>query len=154
MGSSPSEIRRVQAEWNVPEILVDPETPDHAVEISKPFLIGKYDVTVGQFKQFVSETGYKTVAETQGWGWGYDNLKKHWTKKNGLSWRNPGFQVYDDYPVTMVCHVDAEAFCNWLSSGTVDGTAFLQRRSGNIPPGGVGMMNVSRGGMIIRMGRS
>ena len=86
------------------------------MEISKPFLIGKYDVTVGQFKQFVSETGYKTVAETQGWGWGYDNSKKHWTKKNGLSWRNPGFQVYDDYPVTMVCHVDAEAFCNWLSS--------------------------------------
>ena len=116
MGSSPTEIRRVQAEWNVPENLVQPETPDHAVEISKPFLIGKYDVTIGQFKQFVSETGYKTVAETQGWGWGYDNSKKHWIKKNGLSWRNPGFQVYDDYPVTMVCHADAEAFCNWLSS--------------------------------------
>ena len=116
MGSSSSEIRRVQAEWNVPEKLVEPETPDHVVEISKPFLIGKYDVTVRQFKQFVSETGYKTVAETQGWGWGYDNSIKHWAKKNGLSWRNPGFQVYDDYPVTMVCHADADAFCNWLSS--------------------------------------
>jgi len=116
MGSSSSEIRRIRAEWNVPENLVAPEAQDHAVEISKPFLIGKYDVTVGQFKQFISETGYMTVAETQGWGWGYDNSKKHWVKKSGVSWRNPGFPVYDDYPVTMVSHNDAEAFCNWLNS--------------------------------------
>ena len=116
MGSSPSEIRRVRAEWNIAENLVDPESPDHIVEISKPFLIGKYDVTVGQFKKFVTETGYRTVAENQGWGWGYDESQKHWVKKSGLSWKNPGFPVYDDHPVVMVCHVDAEAFCNWLTS--------------------------------------
>lgn len=115
-GSSPSEIRRVRAEWNIAENLVDPETPDHVVEISRPFLVGKYEVTVGQFKQFVAETGYKTVAESQGWGWGYDDSKKHWVKKNGVSWKTPGFTVYDDHPVVMVCHVDAEAFCSWLSS--------------------------------------
>ncbi len=116
MGNSLSEVRRVRAEWNVPENLVEPETPDHTVEISRPFLIGKYEVTVGQFKQFVTETGYSTVAETQGWGWGYDNEEKHWSKKSGLSWKNPGFRIYDDYPVVMICHVDAEAFCKWLSS--------------------------------------
>lgn len=116
MGSSASEIRRIRAEWNVPENLVEPETPDHKVEISHAFLIGKYDVTVGQFKRFVSETGYKTVAEIQGWGWSYDKTSKHWVKRNGLSWRNPGFEVYDDCPVTMVSYADAEAFCDWLSS--------------------------------------
>lgn len=116
MGNSLSEVRRVRAEWNVPENLVEPETPDHRVEISRPFLIGKYEVTVGQFKQFVAETGYHTVAETQGWGWGYDNEEKRWSKKSGLSWKNPGFRIYDDYPVVMICHVDAEAFCKWLSS--------------------------------------
>ncbi len=115
MGSSTSEVRRVRATWNIPENLVDSETPSHTVELATPFSIGKYGVTVGQFKQFVRETGYKTVAEAQGWGWGYDSSKKHWLKKTGLSWMNPGYKVFDDYPVTVVCHVDAESFCNWLS---------------------------------------
>ncbi len=115
MGSSTAEVRRVRATWNIPENLADSETPAHSVELSRPFLIGKYGVTVGEFKQFVNETGYKTVAEVQGWGWGYDSSKKHWSKKTGLSWMTPGYQVSDDYPVTMVCHVDAESFCSWMS---------------------------------------
>ena len=77
--------------------------------------MGKYDVTVGQFKKFVAETGYKTVAEKQGWGWVYDENKKHWTKKTGAAWNNPGIEISDDYPATLVCHADAEAFCDWLS---------------------------------------
>jgi formylglycine-generating enzyme required for sulfatase activity len=63
----------------------------------------------------VEETGYRTVAEKQGTGWVYDNSKKHWAKQSGASWKNPGTEIYDDYPVTMICHEDAEAFCQWLS---------------------------------------
>jgi formylglycine-generating enzyme required for sulfatase activity len=77
--------------------------------------MGKYDVTVGQFKKFVAETGYKTVAEKQGWGWVYDENKKHWTKRIGASWDDPGNRISDDHPVILVCHADAEAFCEWLS---------------------------------------
>lgn len=115
MGSSTADVRRVRATWNAPDNLLDPETPAHTVELSMPFMIGKYGVTVGQFRQFVSETGYKTIAEVQGWGWGYDSSKKHWMKKNGLTWINPGYKVFDDYPVTMVCHEDAESFCRWMT---------------------------------------
>ncbi len=115
MGSTPAETRRIQAEWNVPETMLQAESPAHNVQISRPFLIGKYDVTVGQFKKFVAETGYKTVAEKQGWGWVYDENKKHWTKRSGASWNDPGDQVSDDHPVSLVCHIDAEAFCEWLS---------------------------------------
>src|SRR5262245_55405636 len=49
------------------------EYPRHKVRITKPFLLGVHEVTVGQFRKFVEETGYKTSAETDGkGGWGYD----------------------------------------------------------------------------------
>lgn len=115
MGSSPAEIRRIQNDWAVEESVIQSESPAHKVRITRPFLMGKYEVTVGQFKKFVSETGYRTVAEKQGWGWVYDDSKKHWTKKSGASWRTTGTQEWDDHPVTLVSHADAEAFCEWLS---------------------------------------
>ena len=115
MGSTLAETRRLQNDWSVAESLVQPEEPAHAVRISRNFLLGKYGVTVRQFKQFVAETGYRTVAERHGWGWVFDAEKRHWVKKNGTSWRNPGAETWDDHPVTMVCHEDAEAFCRWLT---------------------------------------
>ncbi len=115
MGTSPAELRRIQNEWSVEDSLIQPESPAHKVNITKPFLMGKYPVTVGQFKKFVKESGYRTVAEKQGWGWIYDDVRKHWTKKAGASWRSPGTPIEEDYPVTLVCHADGEAFCNWLS---------------------------------------
>jgi len=114
MGSSDAEIRRIQNDWNVQDSLIRPEGPAHKVRITRPFFLGKYHVTVAQFKQFAQETGYRTVAERQGWGWVYDESKKHWAKKSGASWRNPGPESRDDHPVTLVCHEDAEAFCQWL----------------------------------------
>ena len=115
MGSSDAEFRRIRIDWNVEEDMVRPETPSHTVVISKPYLIGKYAVTVGEFKRFVNETGYQTVAEKQGWAWVYDNEKKHWERLSGVSWKDTPWRSGDDFPVTLVCHSDAEAFCNWLS---------------------------------------
>lgn len=115
MGSPEAERRRVQTVWGITNALIDPEGPAHIVKLSKPFAMGKYEVTAGQFKRFVEETGYQTVAERQGWGWVYDKSQKHWVKRQGASWMNPGFEVWSDHPVTMICHQDAEAFCQWLS---------------------------------------
>ncbi len=115
MGSSEAEARRLLNEWTIPEDLLRTEQPAHKVDISGTYLLGKYPVTVGRFRMFAEETGYRTVAEGQGWGWVYDRGKKHWVKKSGVSWRNPGTPTGDDYPVTLVCYADAEAFCNWLS---------------------------------------
>ena len=39
------------------------EHPQHRVRITKPFYLGTYHVTRGQFRQFVKDTGYKTGAE-------------------------------------------------------------------------------------------
>ncbi|MEW6350900.1 MAG: SUMF1/EgtB/PvdO family nonheme iron enzyme [Thermodesulfobacteriota bacterium] len=114
MGSAASEIRRIRETWNIPEAMADAEGPSHEARLSKPFLLGKYPVTVREFRFFVDDTGYRTVAEKQGWGWVFDPDKKHWVKQTGASWRQPGMKVWDDHPVTMICHRDAEAFCEWL----------------------------------------
>jgi formylglycine-generating enzyme required for sulfatase activity len=41
------------------------EQPVHSVSVNQ-FAIGVYEVTVGEFRQFVNATGYKTEAEKQG----------------------------------------------------------------------------------------
>ena len=88
----------------------------HEVTISKPFYMGVYEVTKGQFAQFVSESGYKTDAEKDGWAYAWDGSK--WVKVNGASWKEPVFEQTDDHPVTEVTHNDAVAFCDWLTKKT------------------------------------
>ena len=56
----------------------DIEKPRHPVRISRPFYLGAHEVTVGQFRAFVSATGYRTEAEASGEGGTvYNNAKKH-----------------------------------------------------------------------------
>ena len=41
------------------------EHPQHRVRITKPFYLGTYHVTRGQFRQFVADVKYKTDAEKE-----------------------------------------------------------------------------------------
>ena len=82
------------------------------------FMMGKYEVTVGQFAQFVTETNYKTDAEKGDGSYIYNN--GNWTQKAGINWRHdeegkvrPSGQY--NHPVVHVSHNDAVAFCEWLS---------------------------------------
>jgi formylglycine-generating enzyme required for sulfatase activity len=93
------------------------EHPQHRVRITKPFYLGTYHVTRGQFRQFVKDSGYKTDAETAvtpGAG-GFDPAEDKLVFKEGYSWRNAGFQQTDEHPVVNVSWYDAVAFCKWLS---------------------------------------
>lgn len=93
------------------------EFPRHRVRITKPFQLGKYEVTVAQFRRFADETGYKTEAEKDGLGgWGYDAATGKCRGRDvKFNWRNPGFKQADDQPVLDVTWNDATAFCKWLS---------------------------------------
>ena len=42
------------------------EKPQHQVRITQPFYLGVYEVTRGQFRQFVDDAGYETEAEKDG----------------------------------------------------------------------------------------
>jgi formylglycine-generating enzyme required for sulfatase activity len=117
MGSAPEEIERRKKEYPRFASFFDRESPAHNVEISKGFYLGIHEVTIGNFKQFVSEEGYRTEAEKDGeGGWGYNagqsNLEGLRPQYN---WRNTGWAMTDEHPVVNVTRNDVKAFCAWLS---------------------------------------
>src|SRR5262249_29639241 len=89
----------------------------HDEEIRKPFYMGKYPVTVKQFRAFVDAKLYQTEAEKSGkGGWGYTGKRGFpFEQDPRFSWRNPGFDQDDAHPVVNVTWKDAQAFCKWLS---------------------------------------
>ena len=92
------------------------EHPQHRARITKPFYLGTYHVTRGQFRQFVAESGYKMDAEGNMKGAvGWDPEKKVFGLNEKYSWRNAGFEQTDEHPVVNVSWNDAVEFCKWLS---------------------------------------
>ena len=98
-----------------PNALPD-ESPARHVAFRQPFAMGVNEVTVAQFKEFVDATGYRTDAEISGkGGWKAGIATSYGERSPEYSWRNPGYPLADNLPVTMVSHNDAVAFCAWLS---------------------------------------
>jgi len=78
------------------------EFPQHYVSLSA-YYIGKYDVTRGEYRAFMTATGRAQPAywaDVQDW---YD----------GCGHCSYAFTQTDSYPVVGVTWYDAEAFCNW-----------------------------------------
>ena len=106
------------------------------------FWMGRTEVTVGQFRRFIKETGYVTDAEKPGgetqvfdpeWdGYHLTTRVVHpWKSMKGKSWRDPnwGFPQREVYPVVCVSWNDARAFCDWLTK--------QEREAGRLPVGQV-----------------
>lgn len=96
------------------------EYPQHRVRITKPFYLGTYHVTRGQFRQFVEDSGYKTGAEAPpsphiSGIHGMNPRTGVYDFNPSFSWRNAGFEQTDEHPVVHVNWNDAMAFCKWLS---------------------------------------
>ncbi|MFL6796672.1 MAG: formylglycine-generating enzyme family protein [Xanthobacteraceae bacterium] len=72
---------------------LDYENPVHRVTISKPFAIGRYEVTFDEWDKCVEEGGCKYNPEDRGWGRG-------------------------NRPVINVSWLDAKAYVTWLSQKT------------------------------------
>jgi formylglycine-generating enzyme required for sulfatase activity/Tol biopolymer transport system component len=90
----------------------DDEGPRHRVTISKPFAVGEYEVTRGEFAAFVGATGGEPGDVCNA------IIDGGWKAKQGITWRAPGFQQKDDEPVVCVSWNEAHAFVNWLRQRT------------------------------------
>ena len=93
------------------------EKPAHEVCVDD-FYMGKYEVTVGQWRKFIRDTSYKTEAEKNSAGWvGCYSYKKGDDKKwrDGRDWNNPGFFQSASQPVVCVSYNDVTAFIRWLN---------------------------------------
>ena len=86
----------------------DDEGPQRQVTIPQPFAVGKYEVTVGQYAEFVRETKHRTGN----------------CKDSKRSWDDPGFKQTNDHPVVCVSWNDASSYDDvstyvyWLSLKT------------------------------------
>ncbi len=87
----------------------------HEVLIRRPFYLAIHEVTVGQFKTFVDDTGYKTTAERGEGGLGINIQINRTSQSTEFSWRNGGFEQASDHPVFNVSWLDAQKFIAWLS---------------------------------------
>jgi formylglycine-generating enzyme required for sulfatase activity len=84
------------------------------VTISADYYIGTTEITVGQWKRMVAETGYRSEAEKgKSGGFGWDG--KALVQDPQYNWIRPGFPSSDRHPVTLVTYDDALAFTKWLT---------------------------------------
>lgn len=88
------------------------ERPVREVRVGD-FLIGRCEVTIGEFTRFVESTGYRTVAEVDPAAprraGGED------TGPAKPTWRAHWFEQAPDHPVVLMAWEDAVAYCNWRS---------------------------------------
>ena len=100
-----------------PQDAFEGEHPQHRVRITKPFYLGTYHVTRGQFRQFINDSGYKTDAENgfEPGAKGWNPAKQMLALNKDYSWRNAGFEQTDEHPVVNLSWRDAVAFCKWVS---------------------------------------
>ena len=90
----------------------------HRVNIDYNFEIGKYEVSVEEFREFINDTNYKTDAK-KGDGCYIDKSGNgDWGYKNDTNWENPYFQQSKNEPVVCVSWNDAKAYTRWLSKKT------------------------------------
>ncbi len=89
------------------------EGPVHSVALQAPFAVGQYEITLRQYRQFVSSSGYQS-RWSGCWVW----EESEWQYEQDMSWQQPSFEQTDDHPVVCVSWDDAKAYTRWLSAKT------------------------------------
>jgi len=110
-------------DWRFEQI--DDEESAHPVQISKDFYLGQYEITVGQFRKFIKESGYTPESirdKTGGYGYNKDYDPNTTERRDAFegrnlkySWENPGFPQTDNEPATNLSWGDVDFMAKWLS---------------------------------------
>jgi formylglycine-generating enzyme required for sulfatase activity len=75
------------------------------IDIAKAFAIGRFEVTIGEYAQFATETRHVVNSSCTHAG----TVSRH------SNWQSPGFEQNSRHPVTCVTWHDAKAYTVWLS---------------------------------------
>ncbi len=101
------------------------EAPRHRVRITRAFELGQHEVTVGQFRRFLAQSGHvpESVADGSG-AYGFDPAYDPALSERGdafdgrdpkYAWDRTGFPQGEDHPVVNISWNDAVALAEWLS---------------------------------------
>jgi formylglycine-generating enzyme required for sulfatase activity len=79
--------------------------------------MSKYQLTIGEFSDFLKETEYTTDFEKKKGGifWLAENGKEKYYFDSLKSWKNIGYSPIDSLPLTYVNWNNAIVNCNWKS---------------------------------------
>jgi len=88
------------------------ERPQHQVDISYNFAIGRYEVTRREYETFVQSTGHDSR------GGCYGATEEGIQLGIELNWYDPGYAVADNHPVVCVSWNEAVSYARWLSEET------------------------------------
>jgi formylglycine-generating enzyme required for sulfatase activity len=105
MGSPENEVGRSVVEGPLKKITI------------KQFAVGKYDVTLGQWKTFVNAT-HRTIVAGCAFSGFKDTSRKDWDPNPNASWQNLGFPQDSTHPVVCITWNDAQDYVKWLSKKT------------------------------------
>ncbi|MGL3820658.1 formylglycine-generating enzyme family protein [Sphingopyxis sp. R3-92] len=86
--------------------------PTHDVEVAS-FSLARREVTVGEFRAFVKDTGYVSAGKCNV----YDESTS-WHIDPDRNWERPGFAQGEDHPVLCVSWRDTQAYIAWLNGKT------------------------------------
>ena len=89
------------------------ELPAHEVDVG-PFAVGKFEVTVAEYRVFTKATYRVPDAGCKMLDFGVGR----WERVLGLDWAAPGFIQTDRHPVVCVSWDDAKDYVDWLSRRT------------------------------------
>ncbi|CAH0291596.1 Serine/threonine-protein kinase PknA [Massilia sp. Bi118] len=95
---SPDHERKIAMDAGSQKGWLARELPQHWVGIDRPIAMGRYPVTVGEWRVFVRATG--------------------WRQSGEVNWEAPGFPQTDAHPVVGVNWYDALEYVRWLSEAT------------------------------------
>ncbi|MGB3269836.1 MAG: SUMF1/EgtB/PvdO family nonheme iron enzyme [Rhodanobacter sp.] len=98
----------------------DAQLPQHRVTLDKGFAMGRTEVTVGEFREFVRASGYTPDSTRLGGASVYDERSGAMRDDSSASWQDDyaGRKAEDNLPVVNVSWNDAVAYARWLSERT------------------------------------
>ena len=98
----------------------DAERPARNIRFDRGLAVSRHEVTVGEFRRFVSSSGHVPRSTRRGHSIVYDERSGNLVRRSGVDWQSDyvGKPAPDDMPVIHVSAQDAAAYAEWLSSQT------------------------------------